>query len=75
VALAEERKCGLEKLALSDLQAIHPAITENIFSVLSVGNSVKSRTSFGGTAPAEVRRQVRYWKKRLKRDASLEKKG
>jgi argininosuccinate lyase len=26
---------------------------------------VKSRQSFGGTAPAEVRRQVRYWKKRL----------
>jgi argininosuccinate lyase len=33
--------------------------------VLSVPSSVKSRTSFGGTAPAEVRRQIRYWKKRL----------
>jgi argininosuccinate lyase len=30
-----------------------------------VQNSVKSRTSFGGTAPSEVRKQVRYWKKRL----------
>jgi argininosuccinate lyase len=37
--------------------------------VLSVQNSVKSRTSFGGTAPAEVRRQIRYWRKRLTQGA------
>ncbi|WP_367717742.1 argininosuccinate lyase [Nitratireductor sp. GISD-1A_MAKvit] len=74
VALAEEKKCGLEKLALEDLQAINPAIHEGVFSVLSVGNSVKSRTSYGGTAPSEVRRQIRYWKKRLKRDATPAKK-
>ncbi|WP_295806847.1 argininosuccinate lyase [uncultured Nitratireductor sp.] len=74
VALAEERKCGLEKLALEDLQAINPAINEGVFSVLSVSNSVKSRTSYGGTAPSEVRRQIRNWKKRLKRDASPVKK-
>jgi len=65
VALAESRKMGLEKLALSDLQAIHSGITDGIFSVLSVKDSVNSRTSFGGTAPSEVRKQVRYWKKRL----------
>ena len=65
VALAESRKMGLEKLVLSDLQAIHSGITDGIFSVLSVKDSVNSRTSFGGTAPSEVRKQVRYWKKRL----------
>ncbi len=65
VALAEEKKVGLEKLSLDDLRSIHAGITDDVFSVLSVQNSVKSRTSFGGTAPAEVRRQVRYWKKRL----------
>ena len=65
VALAESKKTGLEKLALADLQAIHPGITEDVFSVLSVQNSVKSRTSYGGTAPSEVRKQVRAWKKRL----------
>ena len=54
MALAEQKKLGLEKLALEDLQAIHPGITDDVFSVLSVQNSVKSRTSFGGTAPAEV---------------------
>jgi argininosuccinate lyase len=69
VALAEEKKCGLEKLSLPELQAIHLAITNDVYSVLSVGNSVRSRTSFGGTAPAEVRRQIRYWRKRLKQGA------
>jgi argininosuccinate lyase len=66
VALAEAKKVGLEKLSLEELQALNPNVTEDVFSVLSVQNSVKSRTSFGGTAPQEVRRQIRYWKKRLK---------
>ena len=69
VALAEERGKPLDKLSLDELKAVHPAITEEVFSVLSVASSVRSRTSFGGTSPAEVRRQVRYWKTRLKRDA------
>ena len=65
VALAEQKSVALEKLSLDDLRSIHDGITEDVFSVLSVQNSVKSRTSFGGTAPAEVKKQVRYWKKRL----------
>jgi argininosuccinate lyase len=65
VALAEAKKVGLEKLPLPDLQAIHPGITEDVYSVLSVQNSVKSRVSYGGTAPSEVRKQIRAWKKRL----------
>jgi argininosuccinate lyase len=67
VALAEARQLPLDQLPLDDLKAIHAAIDENVYSVLSVDNSVKSRTSFGGTAPAEVRRQLRYWKKRLEK--------
>ena len=65
VALAESKKLPLDRLALEDLQAIHGAITDQVYSVLSVQNSVKSRTSFGGTAPAGVRRQIRHWRKRL----------
>ena len=69
VALAESRKVGLEKLTLAELQAIDARVEAGVFDVLSVNASVKSRSSFGGTAPNEVRRQVRYWKKRLKQDA------
>jgi len=67
VAMAESRKVTLEKLSLEDLRSIHPGITDDVFSVLTVQKSVRSRTSYGGTAPAEVRRQVRGWRKRLAR--------
>ena len=65
VALAEEKRVGLEKLTLSDLQTIHEGITGDVFGVLTVEKSAASRKSFGGTAPQEVRRQIRYWKKKL----------
>ena len=67
VALAEEKKLKLEKLPLEDLQAIHPGITAAVYEVLGVDKSAKSRASFGGTAPANVRRQVSFWKRRLKK--------
>ena len=73
VAAAESRKVALEKLSLEELQEIDSRITADVFGVLSVAASVKSRASFGGTAPQEVRRQIRYWRKRLKRDASAAK--
>jgi argininosuccinate lyase len=73
VAAAEARKVSLERLSLEELQEIDTRITADVFGVLSVSASVKSRSSFGGTAPQEVRRQVRYWRKRLKRDASAAK--
>jgi argininosuccinate lyase len=69
VALAEERRTGLDKLPLEELRAIHPAITEAVFGVLSVSASVKSRSSYGGTAPNQVRARIRDWRKRLKRQA------
>ncbi|WP_420407386.1 argininosuccinate lyase [Hoeflea sp.] len=65
VALAESRDAGLEDLSLADLQEINPAITEAVFSVLTVDASVRSRKSFGGTAPDGVRSQVAYWRKKL----------
>ncbi|WP_419906676.1 argininosuccinate lyase [Hoeflea sp.] len=65
VALAEEKGCGLADLPLADLQKINSAITEDVFSVLSVEASVASRTSFGGTAPENVRAQINWWRERL----------
>jgi len=65
VALAEQKKSPLDRLTLEDFRSIHDGITEDVFSVLTVQNSVKSRTSFGGTAPSEVRKQIRYWRKRM----------
>ena len=65
VALAESKGVALEKIALADYQAIQPDITEDVYRVLGVEKSVRSRTSFGGTAPAQVKKQISYWKKRI----------
>ncbi|SNS15924.1 argininosuccinate lyase [Tropicimonas sediminicola] len=65
VALAEQRGCDLPELSLEDMQATHADITEGVFEVLGVENSVASRTSFGGTAPAQVRERIAEWKTRL----------
>ena len=64
VALAESKGCDLAELSLEELQAIHAAITADIFNVLTVEASVASRRSYGGTAPSEVRRQIAWWRQR-----------
>jgi argininosuccinate lyase len=51
------------------MQAADPRITQEVFSVLSVDRSVKSRTSFGGTAPKNVRAQAKKWLKKLEKSA------
>ncbi len=65
VALAESRGCGLEDLTLEDMQAIEPDLHEGVFAVLGVENSVKSRTSFGGTAPDSVAARADHWLNQL----------
>ncbi|MDJ1159567.1 argininosuccinate lyase [Chelatococcus sp. SYSU_G07232] len=67
VALAAERGVDLEKLPLTDMQDVEPRITEDVFGVLGVERSVRSRTSYGGTAPANVRREARRWLKKLEK--------
>jgi argininosuccinate lyase len=69
VARAAESGVALDQLPLADMQAIEPRITEDARSVLSVQSSVASRTSFGGTAPKNVREQAESWRKRLQNDA------
>jgi len=66
VKLAEEKNCDLPELSLEDMTKVHSEITVDVFDVLGVHNSVASRTSFGGTAPAQVRAQIEVWKDRLK---------
>lgn len=54
VKLAEDKGLGLEELSLDDLRSVEPSITEDVFEVLGVENSLRSRVSFGGTAPDNV---------------------
>ncbi|MCB1437227.1 MAG: argininosuccinate lyase [Rhodobiaceae bacterium] len=69
VARAEAGKVALHRLTLAEMREVEPRINEEVFSVLSVDKSVKSRTSLGGTAPANVRRAARGWLKKLARQA------
>ncbi|MDO6584227.1 argininosuccinate lyase [Salipiger sp. 1_MG-2023] len=61
VAMAEKKGCDLPDLSLEDMQSVSGAITQGIYDVLGVHNSVASRLSYGGTAPARVREQVARW--------------
>jgi argininosuccinate lyase len=68
VALAESKGVDLKKLSLSDLKSVEKRITEEVYSALDVAGSVKSRTSYGGTAPANVKREAKRWIKRLEKE-------
>jgi argininosuccinate lyase len=65
VALAESRGIGLEGLTIEDFKSIDERIDSRIHKVLGPENSVRSRTSFGGTAPDNVRAAAAMWKEML----------
>jgi argininosuccinate lyase len=69
VAKAAEAGASLHRLPLETMRALEPRITDEVFSVLSVGNSVKSRVSYGGTAPKNVRAQAKKWLRKLGKEA------
>jgi len=62
VALAEARSCDLPDLTLQEMQSAHPGINQEVYAVLGVQNSIRSRRSYGGTAPDQVRAQIARWK-------------
>jgi argininosuccinate lyase len=70
VAKASEANVPLHRLPLSTMREVEPRIGEDVFSVLSVDRSVKSRVSFGGTAPKNVRAQAKKWLRKLEKEKS-----
>jgi argininosuccinate lyase len=68
VAAAAKDNVPLENLPLAAMQAVERRISQEVFAVLSVDNSVKSRVSHGGTAPKNVRREANRWLKALARE-------
>jgi argininosuccinate lyase len=65
VAKAEGANLALHRLPLAAMREVEPRITDDVFAVLTVENSVKSRTSYGGTAPKNVRREANKWLRTL----------
>jgi argininosuccinate lyase len=66
VKRAEDLNLPLAGLSLAEMQKIEPAITQDVFTVLSLDASVKARMSYGGTAPERVREQLHVWREKLK---------
>jgi argininosuccinate lyase len=66
VKAAESQAVSLDKLSLADMQQVEPAITADVFKVLTPEASVASRMSLGGTAPARVKEQLHHWRSVLK---------
>ena len=62
VAMAEAKGCDLVDLSIEDMKSVHDEITDDVYSVLTVEHSVRSRMSYGGTAPAQVLVQIQRWK-------------
>jgi argininosuccinate lyase len=71
VGLASKQGVALHDLPLQAMQEIEPKITADALRVLSVEASVKSRTSYGGTAPKNVTAQAKAWLKRLEKERKL----
>ncbi|GLQ54195.1 argininosuccinate lyase [Devosia nitrariae] len=65
VALAEQKGCGLEGLTIEDFKFIDQRIDSRIHKVVTVEASVAARSSYGGTAPANVLAQAARWKEIL----------
>ncbi|WP_297368848.1 argininosuccinate lyase [Acidocella sp.] len=65
VRLAEAQGIDISELSLAEMQSVEPRITDEIFGVLTIQASVASRTSYGGTAPANVAQQAALWQERL----------
>jgi argininosuccinate lyase len=65
VAMAESAGLELQGLSLAQMQSVHGGITDDVYSVLGVENSVRSRQSYGGTSPIRVAEQAARWKAAL----------
>jgi len=65
VKMAEDQDCDLHELSLAQMQSVEAKITDAVYEVLGVENSVASRVSYGGTAPSQVRAQIARWKESL----------
>ena len=70
VKMCENKNCDFEDLTDEDLQSIDSRVSKELLGDISIKNCVDARVSFGGTAPSEVRRQIKVGREWLN---SLEK--
>ena len=67
VRSAMERGIRLSEIPLDEMRAAAPEIGEDVYRYLDAAGAVRAMKSYGSTAPAEVKKQIRWWKKQLQR--------
>jgi argininosuccinate lyase len=67
VLRASHLGCGLGALSAEEYRRISPLIEEDVYDALSLDASVGRRTSFGGTAPENLKKRILALRKELKR--------
>ena len=60
VNYANKKGRMLNKLSLKEFQKFEKNITKDVFKVLSPLNSMKTKSSFGGTSPETVKNSIQY---------------
>jgi argininosuccinate lyase len=63
VLRATELGCGLGDMPIGEYTRLSPLIREDVYDALSVEASVRRRTSYGGTAPANLKKRLAALKK------------
>jgi argininosuccinate lyase len=66
VLLASERGCGLRNVPLEEYRKLSPLIREDVYDALSLEASVGRRTSYGGTAPSNLKKRLQALKKKMR---------
>jgi argininosuccinate lyase len=69
VQKCEKERCRLEDLPEADFEALQAGLSKEVYSVLGVANALKAFRSYGSTAPAEVKKQLAWWRKRFPSEA------
>jgi argininosuccinate lyase len=64
VLLASEQGCGLRNVPLEEYRKLSPLIREDVYDALSLEASVGRRTSYGGTAPSNLKKRLQALKKK-----------
>ena len=60
VSFASKKNKKLHELNIIDLKKFDENFNKDVFNILSPLNSMKSKKSFGGTAPESVRKSIQY---------------
>lgn len=65
IAKAEQQHVSLEDLPLKAFQGAHKSIGKDVYKHLGAANVVKSYAVAGAAGPKQLRRELKFWKKKL----------